>query len=154
MSTRGLRSRSRRVVLAALACAVLPAGCGDDGEQPAATTTPADLPALASTPRQPGEVVLRGELSPSTHGPVALAGRYRARFVQYAPEDPRADFADQTAFVATLRPARSPRAGAIDLFRRAGRTGERHLTLDGRYLVEVSFGDFPYVIRFTPDPGR
>jgi hypothetical protein len=31
--------------------------------------------------------------------------------------------------------------------RAAGRTTVR---LHGRYLVEVQFGDFPYVVRFTP----
>ena len=41
-------------------------------------------------------------------------------------------------------------AGAIKLFEAAARRGRRELTIRGRYVVEVSFGDFPYVIRFTP----
>lgn len=152
MSTCAIRPLA--LALAGLACTVPLAGCGNSGEQPATATSAADVPALASAQRQPGEVVLRGELSPATHGPVDLAGRYRVRFVQHAPEDPHLDFAGQTAFVATLRRAGSPRAAPVDLFHKAGRTGERRLTLDGRYLVEVAFGDYPYVIRFTPASRR
>jgi hypothetical protein len=75
------------------------------------------------------------------------------RFAQYAPENPKIDFAGQTTFVATLGPARpGPGAKQIRLFRDAARSGERTLELTGRHTVEVSFGDFPYVLRFTPTP--
>lgn len=155
MSTLPAGSRYIAIALTGLLCTAMYAGCGDSPQPRSDTATrPADAPALATAPRRDGEVVLRGELSPATHGPLDLTGRYRVRFVQHAPEDPRLDFAAQTAFVAALRPAQQPQAAAISLFRKAARHGERRVTLDGRYVVEVSFGDYPYVIRFTPDRGR
>jgi hypothetical protein len=133
----------RRVALLSV---VALAGCGGDAAPPApAPQGPA--PALATAPPRSGEVVLRGELSPRVHGPLALDGRYRVRFVQYAPEDARTDFTAQTPFVVDLRRA-ADRPGQR-LFRAARAAGQRTLTLHGRYLVDVSFGDFPYVLRFT-----
>jgi hypothetical protein len=38
----------------------------------------------------------------------------------------------------------------VKLFEAAARTSRRTLTLHGRLYVDVSFGDFPYAIRFTP----
>jgi hypothetical protein len=70
------------------------------------------------------------------------------RFEQYAPEDPHLDFGGQTAFVADLQ---TPGGRvARHLFRAAAATGRRTVTAHGRYLVAVSFGDFPYVLRFSP----
>ena len=40
--------------------------------------------------------------------------------------------------------------GSIRLFKASRRTGEKRLEIHGRYFVDVSFGDFPYAIRFTP----
>ena len=40
--------------------------------------------------------------------------------------------------------------GSVRLFHAARRTGRRTLALHGRLYVDVSFGDFPYAIRFTP----
>ena len=34
--------------------------------------------------------------------------------------------------------------------RGAARTGERRVRADGRFRVEVSFGDFPWALRLTP----
>lgn len=142
-------------MLAAFALGACLAGCGSSAQAPPASTTrTADAPALLGAPRQAGEIVVDGELSPATHGPLDLDGRYRVRFAQYAPEDPRVDFTAQTAFVAKLRPAGSMRNRAIGLFRSAAPSGSRELSLDGRYDLEVSFGDFPYVIRFTRVAGR
>ena len=155
MSSHAVRPLPHSLVLAGLALAACLAGCGSAGHAPPASTTrAADVPALLSAPRQPGEIVIDGELSPATHGPLDLNGSYRIRLVQYAPEDPRLDFTTQTAFVAKLRPAGSIRSRPISLFRSAASSGSRELSLDGRYDVEVSFGDFPYVIRFTPISGR
>lgn len=96
-------------------------------------------------------MIVRGDASPASHGPFAFDGRYRVRFQQYAPEDPKVDFASQTSFVAALdRSAERNGPGTRRLFRVARRTGSRTLTLHGRLFVDVSFGDFPYVIRFTP----
>jgi hypothetical protein len=152
MSSTAPRRHSSLPALAVLAFAI--AGCGGT-DKPAPRTSVAGsghVPTLLSAPREPGELVLHGEASPATHGPFALHGRYRVRFAQYAPEDPRLDFGAQTAFVAALRPGTSPRSRSIRLFRAAAAGGSRRLRLDGRYRVEIAFGDFPYVVRFTPAP--
>jgi hypothetical protein len=142
----------RRICLALLFAAVA-AGCGGTPSQPAASSTTADppgaRPALLTAPRQPGEVVVHAATSPVTAGPFAFHGTYRVRFEQYAPEAPAMDFAGQTAFLVDLE--RSPGMPAVRLFRAAAGKGERRLRLDGRLYVDVSFGDFPFVIRFTPD---
>jgi len=144
-----------RLLLIAYALVVAPAaallgGCGD-GDSPATTaTTSTALPALASRPPARGEIVVRGDSSPATHGPYTFEGRYLVRFEQYAPEDPALDFSGQTPLTVGLqRRAGDPR-GAIAVFESARRSGRRELEIRGRYFVDVSFGDFPYVIRFTP----
>jgi hypothetical protein len=138
--------------LAVILCAVLAllAGCAgtNDRYRPQADATAQADPSLARGARAPGEVVLRGEASPRTHGPIELDGRYTVRFQQYAPEDARMDFSGQTSFVVTLQ--RRDRRPAVRLFHAARATGRRTVTLHGRYLVDVSFGDFPYVLRLSP----
>src|SRR3978361_481983 len=92
-----------RLLLIAYALIVAPSaailgGCGDGdsgGKTPTATTSAA-LPALAARPPARGELVVRGESSPATHGPYAFDGRYLVHFEQYAPEDPALDFSGQT----------------------------------------------------------
>ena len=125
-------------------------GGGATGTRTAAAAPAASLPALATRPAAAGEVVLRGDASPATRGPYAFDGRYVVRFEQYAPEDPRMDFAAQTPFSAALTPRRDDPRGAIELVQDAARSGRRALTIRGRYFVAVSFGDFPWVLRFTP----
>lgn len=130
------------------------AGCGNDSsahDRPAAPDAPA--PALATRPAAPGEFVVRAEGSPTTHGPYAFDGRYLVRFEQYAPEDPALDFAGQTPFQASLTPREGDPRGATQLFSSARSSGRRELEISGRRFVEVSFGDFPYVVRFTPRAG-
>jgi hypothetical protein len=140
--------------LAAVLTAAVLAGCGSTGDASSPARGDAALkgdPALARAPRRAGEIVLRAGASPKAHGPIAFDGRYTVRFEQYAPEDPRLDFAGQTAFVADVQtPAGHTEA---HLFRAARATGTRTVTLRGRYVVDVSFGDFPYVLRFTPAAG-
>jgi hypothetical protein len=149
------------LALACLLAAAVVAACGgrsaaDRGARPGAgAEAEAARPALAAAPRRPGEIVVAGEASPATHGPYAFDGRYTVRFEQIAPEDPRLDFADQTAFVVELnRVAGRPGAGSVRLFRAAERTGRRGVRLRGRRYVDVTFGDFPYAIRFTPTDRR
>ena len=145
-----IESVPHRVLLLA-ALAVL-AGCGSNAMKgtppPKASSVKV---ALLAAPKRPGEVIVRGDLSPATHGPYAFDGRYRVRFEQFAPEDPRMNFADQTAFVAMLdRHAGEDDSGSVRLFRAARRTSARTVTVHGRYFVDVNFGDFPYAMRFTP----
>jgi hypothetical protein len=147
------------LLLVLLIPAVL-AGCGGDsgdratGSSGTATTaTGTPVPALGRRPAAPGEIVVAGETSPETHGPYAFHGRYLVRFEQVAPEDPKRDFASQTPFTAALTRREDDPRGAIQLFQAARRSGRRELVIRGRYFVGVSFGDYPYVIRFTPRDG-
>lgn len=144
-----------RSALALVATALLLASCG--GGDPSPRPPPAAGPSAPSAPRlltEPpgdGEIVVDGEASPASHGPFDLDGRYRVRFAQYAPEDPRADFAAQVPFVAELVPARpGPRSRPLRLFKAAERSGRRTIDVHGSYTVDVVFGDFPYVVRLTP----
>jgi hypothetical protein len=144
--------RSATFVLAAALLAV-PAGCGDGGSSPAPSTPKGDAalrgdPQLAKQPKGTGEIILRADASPKTHGPIALDGRYRVRFAQYAPEDPQLDFTQQTDFVADLETPGG--RTAAHLFKAAIAFGSTTIDVHGRFLVDVSFGDFPYVLRFTP----
>jgi hypothetical protein len=128
------------------------AGCGS-GVQTGAPPPKASSAkvALLAAPKRPGEVIVRGEASPGSHGPFAFHGRYRVRFEQFAPEDPNVDFTTQTTFVATAdRRAEGDGRGSVKLFHAARRTSGRTVTLRGRFFVDVIFGDFPYAIRFTP----
>jgi hypothetical protein len=135
-----------------LVVAVLLCACGGAAPKPARPPSAAKAKvALLRAPKRPGEVIVRGDLSPASHGPFAFNGRYLVRFEQFAPEDPEADFTGQTAFVASLdRRPESDGHGSIRLFKAARGTGRRTLSIHGRLYVDVSFGDFPYAIRFTP----
>jgi hypothetical protein len=140
----------RRALL--LAALVALAGCGSDTVKGTPPPKAADAKvALLAAPKQPGEVIVRGEVSPASHGPFTFDGRYKVRFEQFAPEDPNVDFTTQTAFVAALdKRAEEDGGGSVRLFHAARRTSARTVTLHGRLFVDVSFGDFPYAIRFTP----
>jgi hypothetical protein len=141
------------VLLVAVAATATACG-GGASSGPAGSTAAAPPPArlaLASAPKRRGEVLVRADASPASHGPFALDGRYVARFEQVAPEDPELDFRGQTAFVVTAdRKPQQAGAGTVRLFRAAARTGRRTVTLRGRLYLDVAFGDFPYAIRLTP----
>jgi hypothetical protein len=146
-----IRRVRRLLALVLLLAGAAAAACGGAGRPDAAAPPPKARLALAGSPARTGEVLVRGDASPASHGPFTLRGRYTVRFEQVAPEDPELDFATQTAFVATLdRRAEIEGRDSVRLFRAAARTGRRELTLHGRYFVDVSFGDFPYAIRLTP----
>jgi hypothetical protein len=140
--------RRTPIVVALVFC-----GCGGAATKPTPPPDPAKAKVvLLQAPKRPGEVIVRGDLSPASHGPFTFHGRYVVRFEQFAPEDPNVDFSGQTAFVAALdRRPETDGPGSIRLFRAARRTGRSTLTLRGRLFVDVSFGDFPYAIRFTPE---
>ena len=140
-------------IVAALAIA----GCGSGGGRVKGTgSVPDDSPTAAKvkllrTPKRPGEIVVHGDASPATRGPFTFHGRYVARFEQYAPEDPHLDFSAETPFVAALVRGRDSRKR---LFRAAAATGRATVTADGPWQIDVSFGDYPYVIRLTPVPAH
>jgi hypothetical protein len=146
-----LNAAQRRAV-PLVAALVLLAGCGSEAATPTKPPDPAKAKvALLQAPKRAGEIIVRGALSPASHGPYAFDGRYVVRFEQFAPEDPNVDFTAQTAFVAALdRTAEQDGPGGVTLFHVARRTGRRTLALHGKLFVDVSFGDFPYAIRFTP----
>lgn len=140
----------RQATLIALLVASLSAGCGEEAAYAPQAPRLGD-PALARQAKRPGEIVVRGESSPRTHGPFEFRGRYTVRFEQSAPEDPALDFSAQTSFVAGLdRRPELQGSGSVRLFSAAKRSGRRRISVDGRFYVDVAFGDFPYAIRFTP----
>ena len=143
---------AQRRAVPLVAALVLLAGCGSEAATPTRPPDPAKAKvALLQAPKRAGEVIVRGDLSPASHGPYAFDGRYVVRFEQFAPEDPNVDFKAQTAFVATLdRNAEEEGPGSVRLFHAVRRTGGKTLALHGKLFVDVSFGDFPYAIRFTP----
>jgi len=145
---------SRRCAAIALFLVAV-SGCGGTARAPrlGTATTSTRLPALATSPTLPREVVVRGEGSPGSFGPYAFKGRYLVRFEQYAPENAALDFAGQTPLTAALERQAGVSQGAVALFGAARPTGSRVLTIDGSYIVDVSFGDYPFVIRFTPRAG-
>ena len=55
---------------------------------------------------------------------------------------------------ALTRPLEGDPRGATALLDAARASGRRELEISGRRFVEVSFGDFPYVVRFTPRDDR
>jgi hypothetical protein len=147
-------SSGRHGWLALVAALALAAGCGDAVEPtpvPTAGPDSPNAPALLTEPKQEGEIVVSGEASPESHGPFKFDGRYRVRFAQFEPQDPDLDFSQETSFEAELGPQRpGPRAKWIKLFRKAAASGERTMDISGRHTVDVNFGDYPYVVRFSP----
>jgi hypothetical protein len=141
----------RRLILV---LALLVGGCGGAPEPPPGAPTASGPPPLAREPKAGGEIVVTGEASPASHGPYDFSGEYTVRFEQHAPEDPKLDFGDATSFVAALdREAEITAGDSIPLFEASRARQSRKLEIDGRYYVDVSFGDYPYAIRFTPVDG-
>lgn len=135
------------LLLAALALSA----CGGGNDPPAPAPTSTRVPSLARAPSAEGEIVIRGDLTPATHGPYSFNGAYTVAFEQYSPEDPSTDFAANTSFVAVLdRRAGVTTGDSIPLFEAARESQTRRVRIEGRFFVDVTFGDFPYVIRFTP----
>ncbi len=141
--------RSTPVAVVVLAAAL--GGCGSASAPGTTTSHPAGtVPAIAARAPAPGEVLVRGAASPLTRGPFAFDGTYEVRFAQYEPSGDPVDFAQQTSFVSALERPAEPGTPVVRLFRTASATGHTRVTLHGRYLVDVSFGDFPFAVRFTP----
>jgi hypothetical protein len=145
------RKNGPLTLFALLALTIVIAACGGTSATPppAAGPTARGAPALLKQKVQKGEVMVDAEYSPHRDGPYHFDGTYRVRFAQYDPEAPRMSFADQTPFVAYLT-GLGRRPKKIGLFHQAAAGGDRTMRLHGNYFVEVSFGDFPYVLRFTP----
>ncbi len=138
-------------LFALLALTLVAAGCGGTNAPPppAAGPTAQGAPALLKQRVQKDEVLVDAEYSPHRDGPYSFDGTYLVRFAQYDPEAPRMSFADQTPFVAYLA-GLGRRPKRIVLFHQSAAGGGRTMRLHGNYFVEVSFGDFPYALRFTP----
>jgi hypothetical protein len=129
------------------AAVVALAGCGG-AASPRATV--ATTPASQRSVQHAGAVTVRGDYAPGEHGPYALHGRYRARFVQYGAG---VDWAREVPFTAHLETAGSAGPGrTVALFERAARTGATTIRADGRFLLAVDYGDSPYAVVLTPVP--
>jgi len=140
-----------RVTLPLASAFVLAACGGGTTTPPPPIPTTSVQPALATAPKARGEIVITGDASPASHGPYRFDGDYTVRFEQIAPEDPNLDFTTATSFVVSLdRRAEIADGASIALFDAARAKQTRKLRIDGRFYVDVSFGDYPYVIRFTP----
>ncbi|MEY2443302.1 MAG: hypothetical protein QOJ46_2728 [bacterium] len=147
--------RSAFLLVPALAVAL--AACGSDKKpsasvSPTATLTTAaaqKAPPLGRIPLKSGELLFSGDAAPASHGAFKLDGRYLVRFEQFAPEDAKKDFSGETPFTASLRRAKSIASG-FKLFGAKRSSGQRVVTRHGRYVLDVTFGDFPYAVRFTP----
>lgn len=138
-------------LLGLVVCGLIGCGGGDSAEPPPAAGADApNAPRLLTDPRSPGEFLFQADLSPATFGPVPLKGRYTVRFAQYAPEDANTDFRTKTVFVAKLVKVAGKGPEEVALFQDAAGSGQTRVRLDGSYEVEVSFGDFPFVVRLTP----
>ena len=132
---------------------VLLAGCGSEAKPPTKPPDPAKSQvALLKAPKRPGEILLSAGTSPPrrtarTPSTVATScasssSRPRTPTSTSPPRRPSWRRLDR-------RPRWKARA-ACTLFHAASRTGRRTLALHGRLFVDVSFGDFPYAMRFTP----
>jgi hypothetical protein len=126
--------------------AIVLGGCGGGGGATGATV--ATTPQSQRSVQQAGTITVRGDFAPDQHGPYALHGRYRARFVQ---RGTGVDFATEVPFTAHLEQAAADGPGkTIKLFERAAATGSATVTADGRFDVVVDYGDSPYELVLTP----
>lgn len=139
-------------VIAASLALVGVAGCGGEQEEPPPAPGPdaPNAPALLTEPETDGEYLFSAGRSPRTFGPRPFKGRYSVRFAQYAPENPNVNFGDHIPFVAKILRVSGSGPPVRRLFREASKSGQTEVELDGRYVIEVSFGDFPFAVRFTP----
>lgn len=144
--------KSCAILLVSLTAVALGAcgGGGGGSKAPSSTSTTASLPRLARKPARAGEIVFAGQSSPASYGPIKLDGTYVVRFEQFAPENPKQDFTNQTPFRATLERRSGVTKGSVRLFSAARRTGRKLFKLKGKYVIDVSFGDFPFAVRMTP----
>jgi hypothetical protein len=148
-----LLSLSSVTVLSALLVAC---GGGDPPEGGTATHAKKGKPAaprLATTPKRPGEIIVKGR-GTGVRGPFRFRpAPYVVRFVQYAPEAPSINFrTESSSFVAQLgrRPGEIT-ATNVPLFNDTSARGKSIVSsAGGRYYVDVSSADHSYVIRLTP----
>jgi hypothetical protein len=120
------------------------AGCGQVDESSKVATTPQAQRSV----QHAGAITVRGDYGPDEHGPYALHGRYRVRFIQ---RGAGVDFASEVPFTAHLEePAAAGPPKTIKLFEKASATGAATVTADGRYDVVIDYGDSPYEVVLTP----
>lgn len=131
-----------------MAVAIAAAGAGCGGGSSSAGSTVRTTPAAERSVQRAGAITVRGDYGPDEHGPYALHGRYRVRFVQ---RGAGVDWAEEVPFTAHLEAAASGGPPeTIPLFERAARTGTTTVRADGRFLVSVDYGDSPYEVVLTP----
>jgi hypothetical protein len=146
---------------------VVGVACGDDGERVVTTTVyrtvtaPAleaeavGVPDIARRPAGKGEIVIKGDEAPKTHGPYDFEpGAYDFRYAQYAPGR-QVDFATEaSSFTAVVTRQPGKTAGDTQVLSNAtARAGAGTLNLSGKLYVEVQSADYSYVMRFTPREG-
>jgi len=129
-------------------------GCGGDDKgskttQTAPSAASLKVPPLARKEPAAGDLLFTGQKTPTSYGTFRLNGAYNVRFEQIAPEDRTKDFSKETAFTARLRKDGSRSQGA-KLFSSAAATGQTEIKRRGSYILDVTFGDYPYAVRFTP----
>ena len=158
------RARRATAALALLAGCALAVSCGSDERVVTTTvvqtvTAPPEettgMPDIGRRPAGKGEVVIRGDAAPKTHGPYDFEpGTYQFQFAQYA-KGGGVDFAaEASSFSAVVN--RKPGTTAPDsqlLANVTARSGAGQINLSGKLFVEVQSADYAYVMRFTPqDP--
>jgi hypothetical protein len=135
----------RHLTTSAVAVAMALAGCGGAVSP---TSTVRTTPAAQRSVQHAGAVTVRGDYAPDEHGPYALHGRYRVRFVQ---DGAGVDWASEVPFTAHLEAgAGAGPARKIALFERAARSGATTVEADGRFRLVVDYGDSPYAVVLTP----
>jgi hypothetical protein len=130
------------LVVFASACA---AGCGSAGGGGATVAT---TPQAQRAVQHDGAITVRGDYAPDRHGPYALHGRYRVRFVQ---RGSGVDFRREVPFTAHLeQPVADGPGRTIELFGQAAAAGTMMVAATGRYDVVIDYGDSPYELVLTP----
>jgi len=148
------RARSFVVEVTLIVSALLIFGCGGE----AATTTsdpqasevsePTGMPELAAKPKRRGEILIKGETSPTTYGPFSAAGPYNLRFEQYNPP-PGVSIGQLGPFVASTV-TESGGTPIDNLVSTTDPRGRYQVYLSGRFFIDVAVADAAYVIRLTP----
>ena len=142
----------RRILIALLLVVGL-AGCGGDGAKPVKPPSPDSAdPELARAPKAAGEIAdprrPHPRLARALRRSTAATG---SRSSSSRPRTRTSTSGGRPRSCSRSTGARgSPGKDSIRVFKTARRTGRKVIEAHGRYFADASFGDFPYVIRLTP----